>query len=181
MNKRTVCAKGCCSYMYIHRHRYIESLQHTGINWRLSISKYLSSQQSYRDRMMVWHAAKHSLGLSSSSTITRRQHQYWKHHHHHWFDSPTWALAFLRSLCQLKYPAIASSDFVTRVFSRVGFSAPCPTPDYPGGPMFSVKVDSLSWLVLILKRQDLAFCPCMTYPYERCPGATTLTCMQWTW
>jgi hypothetical protein len=24
------------------------------------------------------------------------------HHHHHWLDSPTWALAFLRSFCQLK-------------------------------------------------------------------------------
>jgi hypothetical protein len=23
------------------------------------------------------------------------------HHHHHWLDSPTWALAFLRSFCQL--------------------------------------------------------------------------------
>jgi hypothetical protein len=27
--------------------------------------------------------------------------------HHHRLDSPTWALAFLRSFCQLKYPAIA--------------------------------------------------------------------------
>jgi hypothetical protein len=61
-----------------------------------------------------------------------------------------------------KDPAIASSDFMTRVFSRVGLSALCPTPSYPGGPMFSVRVVSLSWLVLILKRQDLAFCPCMT-------------------
>jgi hypothetical protein len=49
-------------------------------------------------------------------------------HHHHWLDSPTWALVFLRSFCQLKYPAIASSDFMTRVFSRVGLSAPLPTP-----------------------------------------------------
>jgi hypothetical protein len=31
-----------------------------------------------------------------------------------------WALAFLRRFCQLKYPAIASSDSVIRVFSRVG-------------------------------------------------------------
>jgi hypothetical protein len=66
------------------------------------------------------------------------------HHHHHWLDSPTWALAFLRSFCQLKYPAVVSSDFVTRVFSRVGLSAPRPTSDYPGGPMFSVRVVSLS-------------------------------------
>jgi hypothetical protein len=55
-----------------------------------------------------------------------------------------WALAFLRRFYQLKYPPIASSDFVTRVFSRVGFSAPYPTPGYHGGPMFSVRVVSLS-------------------------------------
>jgi hypothetical protein len=79
------------------------------------------------------------------------------HHHHHHHDSPTWALAFLKSFCQLKYPAVASSDFVTRVFSGVGLSAPRPTPGYPGGPMFSVRVVSLSRLVPILKRQDLAF------------------------
>jgi hypothetical protein len=65
-------------------------------------------------------------------------------------DSPTWALVFLRSFCQLKYPVIASSDSVTRVFSRVGLSAPRPTPSYPGGPKFSVRVVSLSWLVPIL-------------------------------
>jgi hypothetical protein len=44
---------------------------------------------------------------------------------------------------------------VTRVFTRVGLSAPRPTPGYPGVPMFSVMVVSLSWLVPILKRQDL--------------------------
>jgi hypothetical protein len=49
-----------------------------------------------------------------------------------------------------------------RVFSRVGLPAPRPTPGYPGGPMFSVRIVSLSRLVPILKRQDLAFCPCMT-------------------
>jgi hypothetical protein len=65
-------------------------------------------------------------------------------HHHHWLDSPTWTLAFLRSFCQLKYSASASSFFLTRVFSRVGLSTPRPTPDYPGGPMFSVRVVSLS-------------------------------------
>jgi hypothetical protein len=59
-------------------------------------------------------------------------------------------------------PAIASSDIVTKIFSRVGLSAPHPTPGYPGGPMFSVSVVSLSWLVPILKRQDLTFCPSMT-------------------
>jgi hypothetical protein len=68
---------------------------------------------------------------------------------------------------------------VTIVFSMVGLSAPRPTPGYPGGPMLSVRVVSLSWLVTILKRQDLAVCPCMTYPYKRCPGAMTWTCMQW--
>jgi hypothetical protein len=65
------------------------------------------------------------------------------HYHHHRLNSPTWALAFLRSFCQVKYPAIASSDFVTRVFSRVELSAPHPTPGYPGGSMFSVSVVSL--------------------------------------
>jgi hypothetical protein len=29
-------------------------------------------------------------------------------------------------------------------FSRMGLSAPCPTSSYPGGPMFSVGVVSLS-------------------------------------
>jgi hypothetical protein len=66
------------------------------------------------------------------------------HHHHHQLDSPTWALAFLRSFCQLTSPAIASSDFVTRVFSRVGLSAPRPTPGYLEGPKLSVRVVSLS-------------------------------------
>jgi hypothetical protein len=66
------------------------------------------------------------------------------HHHHHRFDRPTWALVFLRSFCQLKYQAIASSDFVTRMFSRVGLSALRPSPGYSGGPIFSVRVVSLS-------------------------------------
>jgi hypothetical protein len=51
------------------------------------------------------------------------------HHHRHWLDSSTWALAFLRSFCQPKYPAISSSNFVTRVSSRVGLSAPGPYID----------------------------------------------------
>jgi hypothetical protein len=55
-----------------------------------------------------------------------------------------WALAFLRSFYPLKYLAIASSDFVGRVFSRVGLSAPHPTTSYPGGPIFSIRVVSLS-------------------------------------
>jgi hypothetical protein len=78
--------------------------------------------------------------LTTEYFITYKHH----HHHHHWLDSPTWALAFLRSFSQLKYQAIASSDFVTTVFSNVRLSAPCPTPSYPGGLMFSVRVASLS-------------------------------------
>jgi hypothetical protein len=66
------------------------------------------------------------------------------HHHHHRLESSTWALAFLRSFCQLKYPAIASSDFVTRIFSSVGLSAPHPTLGYLGGPMLSVRVVSIA-------------------------------------
>jgi hypothetical protein len=66
------------------------------------------------------------------------------HHYHHWLDSPDWALAFLRSFCQLKCPAFASSDFVTTVFSTVELSVPRPTPGYPGGLMSSVRVVSLS-------------------------------------
>jgi hypothetical protein len=38
------------------------------------------------------------------------------HHQQQQLNSPTWALAFLRSFCQLKYPAIASSDFMTSLF-----------------------------------------------------------------
>jgi hypothetical protein len=67
------------------------------------------------------------------------------------------ALAFHRSFCQMKYPAIASSDFVTRVFPRVGLSAPRRTPGYTGRPMFSVRVVSLSRLVPILKSQEVRF------------------------
>jgi hypothetical protein len=48
-----------------------------------------------------------------------------------------------------------------------------PTPGYSGGRIFSVRVVSFSSLVPILKRQNLAFCPCMTYPYKRCLGAMT--------
>jgi hypothetical protein len=104
------------------------------------------------------------------------------HHHYHWLDSPAWALAFLISFCLLKYPAIASSDFMTNAFRSVSFSAPRPTPGiHPGRPMFSVRVVSLRWLVPILKRQYLASCLCMTWPYKRCPGAMTCTCMQRTW
>jgi hypothetical protein len=45
-----------------------------------------------------------------------KSHHHHHHHHHHWLESLTWALAFLRSFCQQKYPAIASSDFVTNIF-----------------------------------------------------------------
>jgi hypothetical protein len=97
------------------------------------------------------------LGLYPHVKVTTHQH-----HYHHWLERPTCALAFLRSFCQLKYLAITASDFLTRVFSSVGLSAPRSTPDYPGGPLFSVRVVSLSRLVLILKRQDLSFYPFMT-------------------
>jgi hypothetical protein len=84
---------------------------------------------------------------------TPHSHHLHHHHHRHWLDSPTWALVFLRSFCQLKYQAIASSDFATRVFSRVGSSA-------LEGRCF---LSGLSpWLVPILKREDLAFYACMT-------------------
>ena len=52
--------------------------------------------------------------------------------------------------------------FWTTKFSRMGLSTPCPTPSYPGGPMFSVRVVSLSWPVSILKRRELAFHPYIT-------------------
>jgi hypothetical protein len=57
-----------------------------------------------------------------------RRNVFYSHHHQQQLDSPSWALGFLRSFCQLKYPAVASSDFATRAFSRVGLSAPRPTP-----------------------------------------------------
>jgi hypothetical protein len=41
-------------------------------------------------------------------------------------------------------PADAFSVFVTFYFSWVELSAPRPTPSDPGGPMFSVRVVSLS-------------------------------------
>jgi hypothetical protein len=47
-----------------------------------------------------------------------------------------WALVSLRSICQLKYPAVSSSDLMIRVFSRLGLSAPPPTPGYPEGRCF---------------------------------------------
>jgi hypothetical protein len=45
-------------------------------------------------------------------------------------------------------PAFASSDFLT-LFFQGGVAAPRPTPRDSGGPMFSVGVFSLSWLVPI--------------------------------
>jgi hypothetical protein len=71
-------------------------------------------------------------------------HHHHHHHHHHRLDNPTWALAFLRSFCQLKYPAIASSDFVTRVFSSVGLSAPRQTPAILEGRCFLSGQSSLA-------------------------------------
>jgi hypothetical protein len=61
-----------------------------------------------------------------------------------WARQPYVGPGLPQKLVQIKYPAIASSDFATRVFSRVGLSAPHPTPGYPGGPMFSLRVVSLN-------------------------------------
>jgi hypothetical protein len=88
-----------------------------------------------------------SQSLGSIKYLNKRRNIH--HHHHHRLDSLTWALAFLRNFCQLRYLAIASSDFVTRVFSRMGLSAPRPTPGYLGWPTFFVRVVSLSRLVRI--------------------------------
>jgi hypothetical protein len=52
--------------------------------------------------------------------------------------------------------------FRDKSLSRVGLSASRPSPGYSEGPIFSVRIVSFSRLVSILKRQDLAFCPCMT-------------------
>jgi hypothetical protein len=61
------------------------------------------------------------------------------------------------------HPAAAASYyFATRVFSRVGLLATRPTPGYPEGPIFSARVAPLSWIVPILKRQELASRPWMT-------------------
>jgi hypothetical protein len=57
------------------------------------------------------------------SYMSTRKTRALAYHHHHWLDSPTWALAFLRSFCQLKYPAIVSSDFVTIIFQGGVFSS----------------------------------------------------------
>jgi hypothetical protein len=43
-----------------------------------------------------------------------------------------------------------------------GVDSPTPNPRSPRGPIFSVRVVTLSWLAPILKSQDLTFCPCMT-------------------
>jgi hypothetical protein len=64
--------------------------------------------------------------LPSNTVSDYQVYQAPHHHHHHWLDSPTWALAFLRSFCLLKYPAIAS-DFVTSLF-QVGVVSPTPKP-----------------------------------------------------
>jgi hypothetical protein len=53
--------------------------------------------------------------LRSLAQVTKLQHcitQSWRsdffENHDHWLDCPMWALAFLRSFCQLKKPAFAS-------------------------------------------------------------------------
>jgi hypothetical protein len=63
--------------------------------------------------------------------------------HYHWLNSPTWALAFVRSFCQLKYPAIASLYFVTSLFQG-GVVSPTPNPRLFWRADVSVRVVSLS-------------------------------------
>jgi hypothetical protein len=75
-------------------------------------------------RYVVW-VTENALSNKLQKNYPLHSHH---HTHHHWLDSPTWALAFLRSFCQLKYLANDSSDFVTRVFSKVELSAPRPIP-----------------------------------------------------
>jgi hypothetical protein len=74
--------------------------------------------------------------------------------HRHRLDSPTRAVAFLRTFCQL----YIFFTFRDKSLSQGGFVSPKPNAGYPGGPMFSVRVVSLSRLVPILKR-DLTFLP----------------------
>jgi hypothetical protein len=125
----------------------------------LSVSFHRGSPYWY----IIWGISNRAVGGCISETSPHLTDMNNKiHHHYHWLDRPKWALDFHRSFCQLKYPAIASSDFETSVFSRVELSAPRPNPGCPGGPMFSVRVVSLRRLVPILKHQDLAFFPCMT-------------------
>jgi hypothetical protein len=91
-------------------------------------------------------------------------------HHHHWLDRSTWALAFLRSFCQLKYSAIASSDFVTRSFPRWGcqpqaqtsaisegrcfLSGLSPLADYSQFQSVRISRFGLSWLSRINVAQE---------------------------
>jgi hypothetical protein len=85
---------------------------------------------------------------AAASTIATASGEIVHHHHHIISSTALWGPPPPRSFCQLKYP-VSASDFMTRVFSRVGLLAPLPTPSYPGGPMFPVRVVSLSWLVPI--------------------------------
>jgi hypothetical protein len=50
------------------------------------------------------------------------------HHIHNWLDSPTWALAFIRSFCQLKYPVFfrfRDKCFCLYVLYFIAYSASC--------------------------------------------------------
>jgi hypothetical protein len=118
-----------------HQRHYFSAV----INMTSVLSTLLLVDVDYCFMTLVFaHVAKTKTGAFSKhlNSVTN--------HNHHWLYSPMWALALLRSFCQLKYPATASLDFVTKSLSRVGLSAPCPTPGYTGRPMFSVRVVSLS-------------------------------------
>jgi hypothetical protein len=50
------------------------------------------------------------------------------HHHHHWLDSPTWALAFLRSFCQLKLSGYCFFRFRDKSVVQGGVVSSKPNP-----------------------------------------------------
>jgi hypothetical protein len=82
--------------------------------------------------------------LSSSSSSLARQ--------------PYAGLGFPQKLLPAKVSGYCFFRFRDKSIIQGGLSTPRPNPGYPGGPMFV----SLSWLVPVLKRQDLACYPCMT-------------------
>jgi hypothetical protein len=42
------------------------------------------------------------------------------HHHHHWLDSPMWALALLRSFCQLVLSSHIRNNFAYLTHPKFG-------------------------------------------------------------
>jgi hypothetical protein len=80
---------------------------------------------------------------------------------HHWLDTPTWALASLRTSISWSIRLLLL-QISWQSFPGWGCQPHAQPPGYRGGPMFSVRVVFLSRLVPISKRQGLAFCSCMT-------------------